>query len=191
MFIMKIQFTLFLLLLFTFFVSHDAFARVYKCHDTNGKVVYKNAPCSEGQKSETVINIDRSGKEYDKSYDYENEDYLEPVITRERKVEDVKKISSGERVNLNNYVVKDKITAFLFYADWCHACEKIRPGVENMARNSDNFILRKIDITEFESPVTDQYQIKSIPYFYIYDESGELRVNGSQNKALNYLNNNI
>ena len=45
------------IVIFTFFVSHDAFARVYKCHDTNGKVVYKNAPCSEGQKSETVINM--------------------------------------------------------------------------------------------------------------------------------------
>lgn len=182
----------FIIILISLFVSSgfQAEAKVYRCLDNNGKEIYRNTPCAEGQKSETVIKTDREGTEYSKDYYYENEKYPE-FKQKKKNIADVKKISSGERVNLNNYVVKDKVTAFLFYADWCHACEKIRPGVENMARNSDNFILRKIDITEFESPVTEQYQIKSIPYFYIYDESGELRVNGSQNKALNYLNNNI
>jgi len=165
-------------------------AKVYKCLDGSGKVMYKNSPCSENEKSETVIKTDRSATEYDKDYYYENEDYT-PQEKQTRNVVDIKKISSGERVNLNNYIVDDKVTAFLFYADWCRACEQIRPGIEKMARNSDNFILRKIDITEFESPVTNQYQIKSIPYFFIYDENGNLAVQGSKNRAINYLNNNI
>ena len=179
----------FFFLIFVTFLT-QAEAKVYRCLDENGKEIYKNSPCPESQKSETVINTDRSGVEYSNEYYYENEEYPE-IKTRKKNIADVKKISSGERVNINNYVVEDKVTAFLFYADWCAACEQIRPGIEKMARSSDNFILRKIDITEFESPVTDQYQIRSIPYFFIYDETGDLAVKGSRNKALNYLNNKI
>jgi len=179
------KFYVFLIFLFLVF-NQQAEAKVYKCLDNSGKVLYKNSPCPENQKSETVINTDRSGAEYHKSYYYENENYEQT-----KKIINVKKISSGERVNLNKYVTKNKITAFLFYADWCQSCEKIRPRVEKLARDSDKIILRKIDITEFESPVTDQYKIKSIPYFFIYDEGGNLAVMGSTNNALNYLNNNI
>ncbi len=183
---------LFYVFFFLFFVTtfQNADAKVYRCLDGNGKVKYQNSPCSENQKSETVINTDRSSAEYDKDYYYENEDYSD-LNKQVSNVADVKKISSGERVNLKNYVVEDKVTAFLFYADWCRACEQIRPGIEKMARDSENIILRKIDITEFESPVTDQYQIKSIPYFFIYDANGSLAVQGSKNRAISYLNNNI
>ena len=180
------------LYIFVFLViSPVAEAKVYKCLDSSGKVLYKNTPCPEDFKSETVIQKDRTGVKYSKEYYYEREEYQKEQRSKPVKTASVKKISSGERVNLNKHVAKDKVTAFLFYADWCHSCEKIRPGIENMARNSDNLILRKIDITEFESPVTDQYGIKSIPYFFIFDEGGNLAVKGSSNSALNYLNNKI
>ena len=145
-----------------------------------------NSPCPENQNSEVVIDVDRSGVEYEDSYYYENENYEQFY-----EIDDVKKISSGERVNINRHIAKNKITAFLFYADWCPSCEKIRPRVQGFARSSDNFVLREIDITEFESPVTDQYGIKSIPYFLVYDESGDLAVKGSTNRIFDYLNGKI
>ena len=184
------KYSCFILFFLVFFSLNSLEAKVYKCLDDNGKSVYKNSPCSENEKSETVIKKDRSGNEYSKEYYYENEDY--PVLkNKPRNVADIKKISTGERVDLSSYVIEDQVTAFLFYADWCASCEQIRPGIEKMARSSDNIVLRKIDITRFESPVTEQYQIKSIPYFYIYDKNGKLAVRGSKNSALSYLNNNI
>lgn len=179
-----------IMILISLIFPFNAHSGVYKCMDKNGKIVFKNSACSEEEKSETMIKTDRSDTEYGKDYYYENEDYSQ-LNENKRKVADVKKISSGERVNLNRYVVEDQVTAFLFYADWCAACERIRPGIEKLAKTSDNLVLRKIDITAFESPVTEQYKIKAIPYFYIYDKSGKLALRGSRSSALNYLNNNI
>jgi len=175
------------LLLFLIFSAYEnVCAEVYRCLDNTGKVKYMNTPCPEDQKGEVVIDDDRSDEEYDDSYYYENESYKQFI-----EVENIKKISSGERVNINRFLAKNKITAFLFYADWCHSCKKVKPQVEDFARSSDNFVLREIDITEFESPVTNQYGIKSIPYFLVYDESGNLAAKGSANRIFNYLNGRI
>ena len=176
--------------IFVFFILSAAYqeagAKVYKCDDSNGRVVYSNSPCPEDQQSEVIINTDRPNAEYEDGYYYDNESYQHL-----NEVENIEEISSGERVNINRHVAKNKITAFLFYADWCHACEQVKPQLEDIARSSDNFVLKKIDITGFESSVTDQYGIKSIPYFFVYDESGDLAVKGSTKTIFNYLNGKI
>jgi len=47
------------------------------------------------------------------------------------------------------------------------------------AERSDIVVLF-VDIDEWNSPVTEQYGIRSIPHFKIYDSSGTLLVEGSR-----------
>lgn len=157
---------LFLLLLITVFPS-DSFSKMYKCIDSNEKVVYQTQKCSDDSVAEVI-----SEKEYGIDYNRnENKfDYIEDDFVSNYKK--IKKISNGERVNISKYAVRGATTAFYFYADWCGSCKKVGPEIEQMAQNSNNFALRKIDISKKDSPIKDQYKIKSVPYFIIYGHDG-------------------
>lgn len=162
------------------FVPADSYSKMYKCTDSNGKTVYQTHECTGSIESE-VISEKEFGVDYkvnESKYDFtESTDENYKFQSRFRKI---KTISKGERVNIRRYLVNGVNTAFYFYADWCGSCKKVGPMAEQTAQNSDNLALRKIDITKQDSPVKDQYGIKGIPYFILFDENGNEVSRGSR-----------
>ena len=152
---------------------------MYKCTDSNGKTVYQTHECSGSTESEVISN-----KEFGVDYSVNENKYDFPEKTDDNydfvgNFRKIKTISKGERVNLNRHLVNGVNTAFYFYADWCGSCKKVGPAAEQTAKNSNNLALRKIDITKKDSPVKDQYGIKGIPYFIVFDENGREISRGS------------
>ena len=87
--------------------------------------------------------------------------------------EKVKIISQGETVNLTDYLVKDKVVVFDFYADWCGPCRVLGPRVEELVQKYDDVVLRKINIVNWTSAVSKQYQIQFVPNVRVYDKQGQ------------------
>jgi thiol-disulfide isomerase/thioredoxin len=85
----------------------------------------------------------------------------------------VEVISEGRLVDLIEYLVPGKYTAFYFYAEWCGPCRILKPKLEKFVENGDKLALRELDIINWENPLVTYYKLPSIPYFIIYGPDGE------------------
>jgi thioredoxin 1 len=91
-----------------------------------------------------------------------------PVVQREITV-----ISNGgQEVNLGALLAPGKITVVDFYADWCGPCRQVSPHLERLAREDPEVNLVKVDIVKWNTPVTRQHNIRSVPNMRVYDRSG-------------------
>jgi thiol-disulfide isomerase/thioredoxin len=65
-----------------------------------------------------------------------------------------------------------------FFADWCGPCHLLTPKLERLVLNHDKLALRKVDISNWESPAarqaTAEFGMPGLPYVRIYDERGQL-----------------
>ncbi len=52
--------------------------------------------------------------------------------------------------------------------------------MKTLAERNDKITILKVDIKEPDSPVARQYKIDVMPYFHVYDGSGNLVVQGQQ-----------
>jgi thiol-disulfide isomerase/thioredoxin len=87
----------------------------------------------------------------------------------------------GERVELEKYVVKGKITIFDFYSEYCGPCRSVGPRLKKLSSDREDIVVRKVDINrkgvkgiDWQSPVVQQYSIRYVPYFIVYDTKGSL-----------------
>ncbi len=102
----------------------------------------------------------------------------------------VKQIANGgKRVDLKQVIVPGKITVVDFYADWCGPCRRIGPQLEQMARSDPDVVLCKIDIVDWNTPVVQQFNIRSVPNIRVYDRNGTAV--GSPTAGLNDVKQNI
>ena len=92
----------------------------------------------------------------------------------------------GERIDLQYLLAPGKTTIFDFYSKYCGPCLKISPRLERLDELNDDIEVVKIDINrknvqgiDWNSPVARQYNLRSIPYFIIYDPSGQRSYEGS------------
>lgn len=76
---------------------------------------------------------------------------------------------SGQTVDLAAHMPLGKITVVDFYADWCGPCRQIAPHLEKLAADNPDVVLVKVDIVKWGTPVTEQYDIKSVPNIRVYD----------------------
>jgi thioredoxin len=83
-------------------------------------------------------------------------------------------VRGGNEIDINKHLANGKITLVEFYADWCGPCKMISPALENMARTDRDIALCKIDIVNWTSPVTRQYNIRSIPCVVVFDRKGQM-----------------
>lgn len=80
----------------------------------------------------------------------------------------------GAAVDIATLMPAGKITIVDFYADWCGPCARISPDLEAIAKTDPNVVLRKVDIVKWQTPVTKQYGIRSIPDIRIFDANKKL-----------------
>jgi thiol-disulfide isomerase/thioredoxin len=83
-------------------------------------------------------------------------------------------IARGQQVDIKQHLALGNVTIIDFYADWCVPCRQISPLLEQLARSDPEIALRKIDMVYWNSPVTKQYNIHSIPHVQIYGRRGQL-----------------
>lgn len=81
---------------------------------------------------------------------------------------------NGESVNLDTHAVLGAVTLFDFYADWCGPCKRLTPLLEVYVKNTPNVYLRKINIANWNTPVTKRYDIRSIPSVWVYGRDRNL-----------------
>ena len=86
----------------------------------------------------------------------------------------VEVITHGDYVDVSRSLVPGKITVVDFYADWCGPCKMVTPYLEKLVHDDRDVVLRKVDIVNWSSPVTKQYEITSIPHVDVYDRKGKL-----------------
>ena len=91
----------------------------------------------------------------------------------------------GEQVDIAPYKAHGKITIFDFYSKFCPPCVRIAPLLENLMQQRKDIVVFKVDINrpsaqgiDWQSPVAQQYQLRSIPHFKIFDASGKLMAEG-------------
>jgi len=82
--------------------------------------------------------------------------------------------NGGQPVDLSAIVVPGKVTIIDFYADWCRPCVAMAPYLERLAQSDRDVFLRKIDIVRWGTPVTQQFNIRSIPDIRVFDRSGRM-----------------
>ena len=83
-------------------------------------------------------------------------------------------VTGGNEIDLNKHLASGKITLVEFYADWCGPCKMISPALEKMAKTDSGIALCKVDIVNWSSPVTRQYNIRSIPCVVVFDRKGQM-----------------
>ena len=65
-----------------------------------------------------------------------------------------------------------KITIVDFYAEWCGPCRRISPQLEQLTKDDPDVVLLKIDIVNWETPVTRQFGIASVPNVRVFGRTG-------------------
>ncbi len=83
-------------------------------------------------------------------------------------------ISHGDQVDINQHLALGNVTVVEFYADWCGPCRLLSPSLEQMAQADPEVALRKIDIVRWGTPVSQQFNIHSVPQVNVYDRGGRL-----------------
>ncbi len=96
-------------------------------------------------------------------------------------------ISHGEKVALAEHLVAGKTTVVDFTSKYCPPCVRISPLLDKLHVRRDDIAVVKVDINrpktkgiDWKSPVAQQYQLKSIPHFKIYDAAGNLVAEGKE-----------
>ena len=80
--------------------------------------------------------------------------------------------NGGAQVDLASLLTLGKITIVDFYAEWCGPCRRIGPQLEQMAQTDPDVVLLKIDIVNWNTPVTSQFGIQSVPNVRVFGRNG-------------------
>lgn len=91
----------------------------------------------------------------------------------------------GQEIDIQEFLQPNKTTIFDFYSEYCGPCKRISPMLQRLDSRREDIIVHKVDINrpgirgiDWGSPVARQYNIHSVPYFMIYDPSGNLTHRG-------------
>jgi len=152
-------------------LPHSTQAELYECTDGEGRVTHHSrVSCPEGYKSERI-------EEEESSNGGSNAYRTEYAHS---KYENVKVISRGRLIDLIDHLEYGKYTVFMFYADWCAPCKTVKPVLEKYAQNLDTFVLREIDVINWENPLVRYYNLPGLPYFIVYGPEGEFVERGPE-----------
>jgi thiol-disulfide isomerase/thioredoxin len=101
---------------------------------------------------------------------------------------DVKLISQGREVTLEEHLVPGKLVVFDFFADWCAPCRYVTPVLERLAeQHPDRLALRTIDVVDWSSPVARQHGLSAIPHLVLFGPDGTRLAEGDAQRVLDVL----
>lgn len=88
--------------------------------------------------------------------------------------EKIKIYKGGQNIDVKTVLVPGKVTIIDFYADWCGPCKAISPSLEKLVDYDSEVFLRKIDIVNWQSPVVQQHNIRSVPNMRVFNREGKM-----------------
>ena len=95
-------------------------------------------------------------------------------------------IYDEDKHNLGQLIQQGFPIVIQFSAKWCGPCKKIRPDVEELAREKSDVRFFYVDVDEYEDiSGSDGYNISKLPTFLIFKRGKEpVRLEGSYIDAL-------
>ncbi len=91
----------------------------------------------------------------------------------------------GETLAIQSLLSRDRTTAIDFYSPYCYPCVKMAPLLEKLAARMPEVQFIRLNINrpavrgiDWQSPLVQQYHIRSVPYFMIFDPRGKLVAEG-------------
>jgi len=95
-------------------------------------------------------------------------------------------VNPGETLDIKSLLVNGKTTVIDFYSPFCPPCVRLAPLMAKLAKKRPDLAIKKVDINrpgvdgiDWRSPVAQQYQIRQVPYFMIFNPQGQLVAQGS------------
>ncbi|MBI4644086.1 MAG: thioredoxin family protein [Deltaproteobacteria bacterium] len=93
----------------------------------------------------------------------------------------------GETLDLKSLLSQGRTTAIDFYSPYCQPCVKMAPVLEKLAARMPEMAFVKLNINrpqvrgiDWRSPLAQQYRLKSVPYFMIFNPQGKLVAEGPE-----------
>ena len=97
--------------------------------------------------------------------------------------------TEGQKIELSSHLIEGKLNIIDFYSEFCPPCKAIAPALERLAQNDPNVVVGTLDINrpkvrgiDWSSPLAQQYKLRGIPHFKIYDAEGKLVAEGREAK---------
>ena len=95
-------------------------------------------------------------------------------------VTDVNPNNPGETLDIKSLLVKGKTTVIDFTSPFCPPCVHLAPLMAKLAKKRPDLAIKKVDINrkgvngiDWRSPLAQQYQIRQVPYFMIFNPQGQ------------------
>lgn len=79
----------------------------------------------------------------------------------------------GAEVALERLLSPGKTSVVVFYLDWCPACWKVVPSLEQLAREHPELHLSEVNIGDWNRPVALQHKVRSTPTVLVFDAAGQ------------------
>ncbi len=94
----------------------------------------------------------------------------------------------GQPIELNKLPVRGKITVVDFFSQYCPPCMRLAPLLEQLAQKRSDLAIKKVNIQrpevsgkiDWQSPLAQQLELRSIPHFMIFDQKGKLSSQGQE-----------
>lgn len=86
----------------------------------------------------------------------------------------------GQTLEINSLLVKGKTTVIDFYSPFCPPCVELAPLMAKLAKKRPDLAIKKVNINrpgvngiDWRSPLAQQYQIRQVPFFMIFNPQGQ------------------
>ncbi|HKO95956.1 MAG TPA: thioredoxin domain-containing protein [Pyrinomonadaceae bacterium] len=89
----------------------------------------------------------------------------------------------GQDADFRSYLNQGRVSIVYFYANWCPACRKITPLMEDLNQKVPDMQVLFMDIGDWGTPVAQQHGVSFVPYLKIYDKNGSLVADGKSARA--------
>ena len=93
----------------------------------------------------------------------------------------------GQTLDVKSLLVKGKTTLIDFYSPFCPPCVRLAPLMAQLAEKRPDLAIKKVNINrpgvngiDWRSPLAQQYQIRQVPYFMIFNPQGQLVAQGRE-----------
>ena len=93
----------------------------------------------------------------------------------------------GETLDVKSVLVKGKTTVIDFYSPFCPPCVRLAPIMAKLANKRPDLAIKKVNINQpgvngidWRSPLAQQYQIRQVPFFMIFNPQGQLVSQGRE-----------
>jgi thiol-disulfide isomerase/thioredoxin len=103
----------------------------------------------------------------------------------------VNKGREGQPFNITDHLIKGKLNLVEFSSQSCPSCEAFTPKLLALAQKNPDTVVNQVLIDrpgsqgiDWQSPLARQYELRSVPYFKVYDPAGKLMVEGEPARKL-------